>query len=124
VRLSVRLLEKHRSRRGYSSLFGGDERDEGDEGDDGAEDPAWRKRGSALLMMRWRRRYAVVAGDSAGEVPKSGRKKEWWNIFMVGVGSISNLYLPVGDINELDLRLPSHQGLAVILEEGIELVEF
>ncbi|KAK4240174.1 hypothetical protein C8A03DRAFT_31743 [Achaetomium macrosporum] len=109
-----------RSRR-ESSLFGDWERDDGDQGGD----PRWYKRVSSVVVMGWRKGYAVVNEEEEGEVNEE-KVSEWWNIFLVGIGSISNLYIPVGNLNELDLSpgpLPTRTGLAPTVEEGIELVE-
>lgn len=77
--------------------------------------------------MGWRKGYTVIIGeeDAGNDSDQNREKTEWWNIFLVGVGGISNLYVPVGDLCQLDLR-PSSQArmrLGVILEESIELVE-
>ena len=87
-------------------------------------------------MMPWRRRkggYAVLSGESedwvhsgrpghSGDGDKDRVSRGFWALFMVGVGSISNLYLPVGDFCELDLGASSR--LDALFEEDItELVE-
>ena len=60
------------------------------------------------------------SGDGDGDRDKASRG--FWALFMVGVGSISNLYLPVGDFCELDLGASSR--LDALFEEDItELVE-
>jgi len=79
---------------------------------------SWYKRGSAVIMG-WRREYVVLDGEDGGEEKE---RREWWNMIMVGVGSISNLYVPIGDFCEFDMGITTKQGLAVALEEGIELV--
>jgi len=48
----------------------------------------------------------------------------WWDTVMVGVGSISNLYVPVGDVCELEPGSAPQAGLGAFSEEeGIELLE-
>jgi hypothetical protein len=76
--------------------------------------------------MGRRRGYTVIAGEEDGEGSNEEREKtEWWDIFLAGVGGISNLYVPVGDFCLLDLRVSSEarKRMGVILEDGIELVE-
>lgn len=101
--------------------------DWGEEEEDGlVQSWGWRKSGLAVIMMRWRRGYAVAVNGQGGEGDEEVGKKGWWRIFLVGVGSISNLYFAVGDINELDLRpdpMPAWPGLAEVPEEEIELVD-
>jgi hypothetical protein len=113
------------SRRG-SLLLGGDGNGDGDGGGREWEaGPGWYKRGSAVIMGR-RRGYTVIAGEEDGEGSNEEREKtEWWDIFLAGVGGISNLYVPVGDFCLLDLRVSSEarKRMGVILEDGIELVE-
>jgi hypothetical protein len=63
----------------------------------------------------------VEDGDGDGD---GKEKRVWWDVMMVGVGSISNLYVPVGDICELELGSAPQLGLGAIAEEeGIELLE-
>lgn len=88
---------------------------------------SWYKRGSAVIMMGWRRGYAVILGEEGEDGSEVTERREWWDILLVGFGGISNLYVPVGDFSELDLRassLPPGHRMGVILEEGVELVEF
>ncbi len=86
--------------------------------------------------MPWRRRkggYAVLSGDSedfvhsgrpghSGDGVKDKTSRGFWALFMAGVGSISNLYLPVGDFCELDLGASSRLD-ALFEEDNTELVE-
>jgi hypothetical protein len=106
-------------------MFGDRERDEWEQQQD-REDRTWFKRLPSVVVMGWRKGYAAITDDEGEDLRQEEKVKAWWNIFLVGVGSISNLYIPVGDLNELDLSsgpLPSRTGLAVMLEEGIELAE-
>lgn len=85
-----------------------------------------------MAMATGRRRgYTAINGNENENVEEGNgegerEKEEWWNFFMVGVGSIPNLYFPAGDFCELDVRassLPARKRMGVILEQEIELVE-
>ena len=122
-----------------ASAFSDDD-DADQEEEETAERPmrlAWFQRG---LTLRCTRGYTVlVAEDGAVAERIHGQKRrEWWNALVVGVGSITNLYFPLGDVCqlvvqlgpgcELELDLPPAEafppGLDVIFEgDNIELVE-
>ena len=98
-------------------LFGGGDVDNGEWN----ARSSWYKRSSAVVLG-WRREYTVLFEDGveAGDGGNDTEKRVWWDAIMVGVGSISNLYVPAGDICELE---PGSTGLGAIPEEeGIELL--
>ena len=59
---------------------------------------------------------------------EKNKKEGWWSILVVGVESISRLYVPVSDMNvlgELDVKsfAAARHGLDGVWEEGMELDE-
>jgi hypothetical protein len=106
-----------------SSLFGAGQK----EGEWNAR-ARWYRRGSDVVMMGFRRGYSSLAGGEEEE-DRGMWRKEWWTIFVVGVGSISDLYFPVGNFCELELRTASppagHRNgmFPEEEEEGTELIE-
>lgn len=63
-----------------------------------------------------------------GRTEKKNKKEGWWSILVVGVESISRLYVPVSDMNvlgELDVKsfAAARHGLDGVWEEGMELDE-
>jgi len=96
-----------------------EEREEGEEGG-GIKGKRfrWYKRGPAVFF-RCRREYWVVAGENGAEKKE---KTEFWNVMLFGLGSISNLYLPVGDLCDFQVGATEPRLGVVWEDDGIELM--
>ncbi len=86
------------------------------------EDGDWER----VLLLPWRRGYVVLEEGDDEDFEEDGEQKEgWWSILLVGVGNISNLYIPISDMDvlgELDTKsFPSSQYESEVWEEGLEL---
>ena len=76
------------------------------------------------MVLGWRREYMVLFEEEEDGDGDGREKRVWWDAIMAGVGSISNLYVPVGDLCELEPGPAPLPGLGAIPEEeGIELME-
>jgi hypothetical protein len=81
-----------------------------------------------MVMMGFRRGYSSLTGGEEEEGDGEMCGNEWWTIMLMGIGSISDLYFPIGDFCSLELITASpaagyRHEMFPEEEEGTELIQ-